>query len=424
MDQYARPAEAGAVNTRPSSSEVPQREVNGRLEQNRIDYSREKKKTLQARYIYGIIFLIINLKAWFFRDYGQKVLSHFYNIKACGIDGQDCCHTLGVLRVSLGCFIFFSVMFFTTIKTRKLYEARSSWHSEWWGVEACSVDCINGSTILPPFKIHSNLYGEFARVGAGVFLVLQLVSVIEFITWWNSYWMPDEQKKQSCSLGLFMSTVFYVASVCGIVVMYAFYGRKIECSLNIFFITWTAILLIVMMAMSLHSKVNRGLLSSGIMASYLVFLCWSAIRSEPTSDSCNKEKANGNSDWTTILSFLFAIGAIVMATFSTGIDSQSFQFRKDNVQEEDDIPYDYGFFHLVFAFGAMYFGMLFISWNLNNSARKWSIDVGWASTWVKIVNEWFAATIYSWKLISPAVRQTKVMDHEDSVRQSVNVALP
>ncbi|KAH7835431.1 hypothetical protein Vadar_026091 [Vaccinium darrowii] len=24
----------------------------------------------------------------------------------------------------------------------------------------------------------------------------------------------------------------------------------------------------------------------------------------------------------------------------------------------------------------------------------WSIDVGWASTWVKIVNEWFAATVY------------------------------
>ncbi|CAK7336190.1 unnamed protein product [Dovyalis caffra] len=312
MDRYARSVEADAMHTRPSNAEVPQGEVNSRLEQKRIDYSKEKKKTLQARYIYGIIFLIINLKAWFFRDYGQKVLSHFNS--------------------------------------------------------------------------------ELARVGAGIFLVLQLVSVIEFITWWNNYWMPDEQEKKSCSLGLFISTVFYIATVCGIVVMYALYGRRLECSLNIFFITWTAILLIVMMAMSLHSKVNRGLLSSGIMASYLAFLCWSAIRSEPASDNCNKQKANGDSDWTTILvkpknlsaclqfhllgvfqtvvSFLFAIGAIVMATFSTGIDSQSFQFRKDHDQREDDIPYDYGFFHLVFAFGAMYFAMLFISWNLKNSATK------------------------------------------------------
>jgi hypothetical protein len=26
---------------------------------------------------------------------------------------------------------------------------------------------------------------------------------------------------------------------------------------------------------------------------------------------------------------------------------------------------------------------------------RWSIDVGWSSTWVKIVNEWLAAGLYS-----------------------------
>ena len=47
-----------------------------------------------------------------------------------------------------------------------------------------------------------------------------------------------------------------------------------------------------------------------------------------------------------------------------------FQFRKDEVQEEDDIPYKYGFFHLVFSLGAMYFAMLFINWDINSSTRK------------------------------------------------------
>lgn len=59
----------------------------------------------------------------------------------------------------------------------------------------------------------------------------------------------------SCSLGLFMSTVCYIASICGIVVMYVIYASKTSCILNIFFISWTAILLVVMMAVSLHSKV-------------------------------------------------------------------------------------------------------------------------------------------------------------------------
>ncbi|GLU08763.1 hypothetical protein SLE2022_256530 [Rubroshorea leprosula] len=282
--------------------------------------------------------------------------------------------------------------------------------------------------MVVPFFIPSDyiqLYGEAAHFGAGLFLLLQLISVIEFISWWNNYWMPDEPSKHCCSIGLFTSTVFYAASVGGIIWMYYFYAPSSSCSVNIFFISWTVILLIVMLVISLHPKVNRGLLSSGIMAAYVVFLCWSAIRSEPVNKKCHAQKQEiSNSDWTTIVGFLIAIGAIVMATFSTGIDSQSFQFRKDEVQQEDDIPYGYGFFHLIFALGAMYFAMLFISWNLQNSARKWSIDVGWASTWVKILNEWFAASIYLWKLLAPAMRQPKVMHRQDSPHHNIDSTVP
>ncbi|GMI70011.1 hypothetical protein like AT2G33205 [Hibiscus trionum] len=396
-------AEATAIHISSSNSELVQRVK----AMNHVDCSEEKKKSLRARYFYGIIFLITNLTAWFIRDYGHTIFPPLYYKKACGIRGRDCFQTLGVLRVSLGCFIFFFLMFLTTFSTRKLYEASNKWHSGWWALKfSFLVVSMVVSFFIPPGFIQ--IYGELARIGAGIFLLLQLVSVIEFIRWWNKYWAPDEQSKQSCSIALFTSTIFYVASMCGIVFMYYFYAPRASCSLNIFFITWTAVLLIVMMAMSLHSKVNRGLLSSGIMAAYVVFLCWSAIRSEPADDKCNIQKPeNGHGDWTTILGFLIAIGAIVMATFSTGIDSKSFQFRKDEVKLEDDIRYNYGFFHIIFSLGAMYFAMLFISWNLQNSASKWSIDVGWASTWVKIINEWFAASIYMWKLIAPVVKQPK-----------------
>ncbi|CAL2225551.1 unnamed protein product [Prunus armeniaca] len=403
---------------------VPCEEVPESLEKKRIDYLAERKRPLRARYAYGIIFLITSLWAWFVRDYAQRVLPELHYMKSCGSGGNDCFHTLGVLRVSLGSFIFFFLMFLTTSNTRKLCEARNAWHSGWWGLKFY----ILLIWMVVPLFVPSDsvqLYGEFARVGAGIFLFLQLISVIHFINWWNKYWMPDEQKKQSCSLGLFMSTLFYIASMSGIAFLYSSHAMKSSCVLNIIFITWTTILLIVMMVISLHSKVNRGLLSSGIMASYIVFLCWSAIRSEPANEECNRQKqGNVNGDWSTILGFLIAICSIVTATFSTGIDSQSFQFQKDEVQEDDDIPYKYGFFHLTFSLGAMYFAMLFISWNLNNSAKKWSIDVGWTSTWVKIVNEWFAASIFLWTLIYPVLRQSKVMDHEEPVQELDNSAVP
>ncbi|KAH1089605.1 hypothetical protein J1N35_016862 [Gossypium stocksii] len=374
-----------------------------------VDCCEERNKSLRARNIYAIIFFIINLTAWFIRDYGHSVFPPPYYKEACGTTGHDCFHTLGVLRVSLGCFIFFFLMFLTTFIARKLYEACSKWHSGWWKLKFfLLLASMVVPFFIPPCFIH--IYGK-------IFLLLQLISVIEFIRWWNKYWSPDEQSNQSCSIALFTSTVFYGVSICGIVSMYYFYAPRPACSLNIFFITWTALLLIVMMVISLHSKVNRGLLSSGIMASYVVFLCWSAIRSEPVDEKCNVQKPdNEKFDWTTILGFLIAIGAIVMATFSTGIDSKSFQFNKNNVKLEDDIRYNYGFFHMIFSLGAMYFAMLFISWNLKDSATEWSIDVGWASAGVKIINEWVAATIYTWKLVSPVVKQYRVVNNEQTMQ--------
>ncbi|KAG4131276.1 hypothetical protein ERO13_D09G195966v2 [Gossypium hirsutum] len=352
-----------------------------------VDCCEERSKSLRARYIYAIIFFTINLTAWFIRDYGHSVFPPTYYKEACGTTGHDCFHTLGVLRVSLGCFIFFFLMFLTTFMQENYTKLAVKWHSGWWKLKFfLLLASMVVPFFIPPGFIH--IYGEVARVGAGIFLLLQLISVIEFIRWWNKYWSPDEQSNQ-----------------------------RPACSLNIFFITWTALLLIVMMVISLHSKVNRGLLSSGIMASYVVFLCWSAIRSEPVDEKCNVQKPdNRKFDWTTVLGFLIAIGAIVMATFSTGIDSKSFQFNKNNVKLEDDIRYNYGFFHMIFSLGAMYFAMLFISWNLKDSATEWSIDVGWASAGVKIINEWVAATIYTWKLVSPVVKQYRVVNNEQTMQ--------
>lgn len=39
-----------------------------------MDYLEETRTSLRARYIYGTIFLIMNLCAWFVRDYGQMIL--------------------------------------------------------------------------------------------------------------------------------------------------------------------------------------------------------------------------------------------------------------------------------------------------------------------------------------------------------------
>ncbi|XP_031269563.1 probable serine incorporator [Pistacia vera] len=366
-----------------------------------------------ARYVYALIFLVANLLAWVVRDYSSGALTEMERLKNCK-GGHECLGAEGVLRVSLGCFMFFFIMFLSTAGTSKLYASRDSWHSGWWSAKIIMWIAL---TVIP-FLLPSSfiqLYGEVAHFGAGVFLLIQLISVISFITWLNDCCL-SEKNAERCHIHVMLTaTTAYVICIVGIIMMYIWYTPDPSCLLNIFFITWTLVLLQLMTSVSLHPKVNVGFLAPGLMGLYVVFICWCAIRSEPAGESCNrKAEASNRTDWLTIISFVVALLAMVIATFSTGIDSKCFQFRKDEPPAEDDVPYGYGFFHFVFATGAMYFAMLLIGWNTHHTIKKWTIDVGWTSTWVRIVNEWLAVCVYLWMLVAPIFLKSRQVD-ESSV---------
>ncbi|KAJ6826503.1 putative serine incorporator [Iris pallida] len=298
-----------------------------------------------ARYVYGLIFLITSLLAWTIRDYGHNALSELERLKGCH-GAHYCLGAEGVLRISFGSFIFFLVMFLSTAGTKQLKDPRSSWHSEWW---AAKIILWMGLMTIPFFipMAFIDLYGRIARFGAGVFLVIQLISVISFITWFNDC-CRSEKNADRCRIQVtVVSVTAYAASIVGIILMYVWYASKPECRLNILFITTTLVLLQLITFVSLHSKVKAGFLAPGLMGVYIVFLCWTGIRSEPRTEICNRKALDAtNADWLTIMCFIIAILVIAMATFSTGIDSKCFQFKKTESALQDDVPYGYGFFHL------------------------------------------------------------------------------
>ncbi|KAF9662497.1 hypothetical protein SADUNF_Sadunf18G0059300 [Salix dunnii] len=379
-----------------------------------------------ARYVYGLIFLFSNLLAWAARDYGRGASVKMEKLNVCA-GKSDCSGAEGVLRVSLGCFIFYIIMFLSTAGTSKLHGRRDAWHSGWWSAKIILWIALTIITFLVPSAFFQ-IYGEIAHFGAGVFLLIQLISVISFIRWLNDCCQSEKNAERCHIHAMLIATTSYVVCIIGVILMYIWYTPEPSCLLNIFFITWTLVLLQLMTSVSLHPKVNAGLLTPGLMGLYVVFLCWCAIRSEPAGESCNrKAEASRRTDWLTIIvisrslkiswhfsifmtidlvcrqSFIVALLAIVVATFSTGIDSQCFQFRKGEKKDEDDVPYGYGFFHFVFATGAMYFAMLLIGWNTHHIIQKWTIDVGWTSAWVRIVNEWLAVCVYLWMLVAPII---------------------
>ncbi|CAI5945782.1 unnamed protein product [Closterium sp. NIES-65] len=294
--------------------------------------------------------------------------------QSCGPNNPGCVGALAVLRLSFGLCLFFALMLATTAGAKL--------------EDSCQV-----------FQV----YGEVAIAGAAVFLVIQLVSIINFIYVWNDSWLNNDKMHKWMAV---VSIVCYLLFLTGIILMYIYFAPSSSCSLNIFFITFLLVLVVALTAISVHPKVDAGPLTTGVMAVYFVFLCWSAIMSEPPAEACNtRPRQTGYGGWLDILAFIVALISIAISVYATGIDSRCFSLRPKDEESagNGEVPYGYGFFHLVFLTGSMYMAMIFLGWNMNQTPVEWSIDAGWISTWVKMALLWLSALVYLWTLIAPFV---------------------
>lgn len=64
------------------------------------------------------------------------------------------------------------------------------------------------------------------------------------------------------------------------------------------------------------------------------------------------------------------------------------------------------FFHFVMMSTAMYMAMLCTNWGSALQGPEQNVtteayDLGWASTWVKIVSQWATILLYIWTLVAP-----------------------
>ncbi|CAH9143793.1 unnamed protein product [Cuscuta epithymum] len=362
-----------------------------------------------AKYAYGSIFLVISILSWILRgtEFGYSSLNGMRRLKQCN-GKADCLEAQGVFRMSFGCFMFFFVMFVSTVGTSEKDSCRGRWHSGSIGiwiskfVLICLLIFI--SFFLPPEMI--SIYGGFAYAGAWFFLIFQSISIMSFINKIHKWCHPekdDEDKsKKYWFLLIFANIMIWVP----IIFMFYWYVIRTFCKANFLIIFGTVTLIGGMYSLSLLPGAKAVSLRSSLMGTYVLFLCGSAIKSEPPVDKCAGWGGSDTSkvDALTIIGFLVAFGAMVFAVYSTGIDSESFRVITKHIPcipqnkydyDDDDVPYGYGFFHLVFATASMYSAMLFVNWNIHHpSDKKFAIDSGWTSTWMKIANEVFTAIVY------------------------------
>lgn len=421
--------------------------------------------TQSARVAWSALFFVAMVFAWVLRDFAKPLLEKIPWIvrDATALDLDDKWFgQQAVYRVSLGSFLFFATMSVTMIGVKYKSDNRDKYiHHGNWLLKLAVWLVFTALPFLFPNNI-VDAYAWVARIGSGFFLVIQMIILLDFVQGWNDSWVAAGEEDQSwlyALLGVTVGAFVTILTMAGLM-FHWFSPSSVPdgCSLNVTLITLALLLCISFAAVSLHPHINKGsIFPAAMVGLYIMYLCFSALESEPKEYECNGlgKEITAASGGMLAVGMLVTLLSVVYAAFRAGSNSHLFTLdgsldAGDSEPEraallgahdeergagtsaglDGDVPedqvavrggggsraeglssamadfrpvtYNYAFFHLIFALASMYIAMLMTGWGsqVQDSER---IDVGWVSVWVKTAAQWITGLLYCWTLLAPAI---------------------
>lgn len=306
-------------------------------------------------------------------------------------------------------------------------DRRDSWHHGGWIAKMIIWLLLVVLMFFMPNEVIT-IYETLSKFGAGLFLLVQVIMLLDFTHSWNDAWVAKDEQKWYIAL-LVISIGCYIAAYTLSGILFIWFNPSGEdCGLNVFFLVMTMILGFVNGIVALHPAVNGSLLPAAVVSVYCAYVCYTALSCEPRDYVCNglnnKSKAVSTSTLilgmlTTVLSVLYsACRAGSSTTFLSppsspksgtkkplleGDDVEEGKDKKDKKEAESQpVTYSYSFFHLIFALASMYSAMLLSDWTSTSDSSD-LVDVGWTSVWVRICTEWVTCGLYIWTLVGPLI---------------------
>lgn len=385
------------------------------------------------------------------RDQLDKI-PHF-----CQNEPNLCDKVVGYIAVYRICFamaVFFVFFCLIMYGVKSSKDARSGIQNGFWGIKVLIfIGAIVGAFFIPDGKF-TEVWMYFGLIGAFLFILIQLVLLVDFAHSWNSAWVENMEETGSkvwAALLLFFTFLMYGTSVAGIVCLYVYFTHGIkdaaasECHTNKFFISFNLILCIIASVLAIHPKVQEhqprsGLLQSAVISLYTVYLTWSALLYNPDS-SCNPfvntdpsvKSIDTQAIIGLVLMFLLVIyasirtasssqvGKLALASrASTGGTSEATTLREGgeasdvNLMEEgsrqqvyddeqDRVAYSYSFYHFMLFLASLYIMMTLTNWYKPQSSNLHNLTNSEAAIWIKICSSWMGLLLYIWTLIAPVL---------------------
>ena len=253
----------------------------------------------------------------------------------------------------------------------------------------------------------------FGMIGGFLFILIQLILIIDFAHSWAEAWVGNYEETDSkgwLAALLSVSGLFYAGSLTIIVLFYVYYtgSHTGECKLHEFYISFNMILCVILSVISILPKVQENLPKSGLLQSsmitlYILYLTWSAMTNSPdqnckpsfinggnSTDSGSSDSGNDGTknvtrplDTESIIGLVVFILCVLYSSVRTASNSQAAKLSgsdkillKDNGEtggadaeankvwdnEEDEVAYSWSLFHVMFALATLYVMMCLTNW--------------------------------------------------------------
>lgn len=377
-----------------------------------------------SRVPYIIILFLFTLAAGIMRYFGEPLrLNYIVNIDVC-VDPSKCYGVGAVYRLTFCAFVFFALngLLLTSHSC-----VRRGVDTGFWIIKMLLLVALLIMSFLLPSPVFDGFFWV-AMVVAGVFIIAQIIILIDFAYSWNEDWV-HESKNWKTGI-LVCAFTGYVLSLVALVLLFVYYAAGPNCSLEQAFVSITLVLTLLFTVISTSSKCEHGaILPSAVCTVYCYWILYSALSENP-NPQCNSTL--GNSDARTIVGFILAAASVAYAAFNVSQNSHALSLKSkpsggsiDKNDKEAPIKYHdteepgeeeethedteellaeqtrrAWQFQVMMASGACYACMLLTDWG---EASPRSGLGGKTSVWIQIVSQWLAALLYTWSLVAPYV---------------------
>lgn len=407
--------------------------------------------------IYVLLVFLSAILGLIMKTWGANLVIHLPGAKWGCTD--DWCHgNESVYRVSFGVVIFFGICMIVA-------PVCDAFHSGMWGVKCILLPATIFAAYMIPAPFYYQ-YEEVSRVASSLFLLLQVLILIEFA--YDSHeWLvtkaddADEgQEPGMCSNGyrvLYISlcVLFTLGSVISCCFMYHYFS----CGAGPASVSVTLLGVIIFSIVSV-SEWGRGLLVGSVVSAYITWLEFSAMTSMP--QECNPFlKKDGDEDATSVwLGLIIASLSVGYAGYSaaTGVhdalslapdaeQNNSVSNVEDDTGGDNDRVYQLlaegktdesettaqiqrernlnnngteeqtseekdssaassvAVFHFVMVCCGFYMAMVLTNWADTPDKATPSSENGTSSSsmWVKLLSQYATMALYMWSIFAPLI---------------------